>query len=88
MYEAFFIFAVDKSVNNWKTAVKSEHIAENNSFLISEDSRFIKDLKIIGNKIPYYMIYDRKGQLIDDDAMRPDDKSFVEKMNEIIKSNE
>jgi thiol-disulfide isomerase/thioredoxin len=86
---AFVYFSIDKSVSNWKTAARTERIDENNSFLISEESNFIKGLELINNRgIPYYMIFNRKGELIDDDAMRPDDIDFVEKMNEIIKMNE
>jgi thiol-disulfide isomerase/thioredoxin len=79
---AFVYLSVDENVGQWENAVRNEHLDENNSYLISEKSSFIKEHEIIGKKgIPYYFIFDRTGKLIVDDAMRPDNRDFIEKMN-------
>jgi thiol-disulfide isomerase/thioredoxin len=82
---AFIYLSIDENVGQWKSAVQNERLDEKDSYLISEKSNFIKEHEIMGKKgIPYYFIFDRTGKLIKDDAMRPNNKNFVEKMNEII----
>ena len=84
----FVYLSIDENIIRWRTAVKDEGIDKKNSYLISQQSSFIKEHQIIGKKgIPYYMIFDRKGRLIIDSAMRPDESNFVDKMNEIISNN-
>jgi thiol-disulfide isomerase/thioredoxin len=83
----FIYLSIDENVKLWKKAAQYESLDENNSYLISEKSSFIKSHENIGKKgIPYYMIFDRKGKLIDERAMRPNDISFIEKMEKIIKN--
>lgn len=79
---AFIYISIDKNAQHWIKAVQMEGLDEQNCYLISEKSNFIKEHEIQG--IPHYMIFDRNGELINNDAMRPDDKDFVTKMNEII----
>jgi thiol-disulfide isomerase/thioredoxin len=82
---AFIYLSIDKNAELWRKAALKESLDDQDSYLISEESNFIKEHEIVGIKgIPYYMIFNRNGELIVDDAMRPDDKNFVEKMNEII----
>jgi len=84
----FVYLSIDANVMQWKRAVENEGIDEKNSYLISDISSFIREHPIIDNKgIPYYMIFDGKGKLIVDGAMRPSEKNFVDKMNEIISNN-
>ena len=84
----FVYLSIDEDIMRWKSAEEAEGIDKENSYLISEKSNFIKENQIIGNKgIPYYMIFDRQGKLIVDNAMRPDDRNFIDKMNEIISNS-
>jgi thiol-disulfide isomerase/thioredoxin len=79
---AFIYLSIDENAELWRKTARNEGIDEQNSYLISEESSFIKEHKVVA--IPRYMIFDRNGELIVDDAMRPNNKNFVEEMNEII----
>jgi thiol-disulfide isomerase/thioredoxin len=81
---AFIYISIDENSGQWLKATKNENLDEKYSYLISRESTFIKVNKI--KSIPRYMIFDKTGKLIDDNAMRPDDKNFVEKMKEIFES--
>ena len=78
----FLYISKDQNSELWLKASNYERISRDKSFLISNQSEFVENNKI--NTIPRYMIFDRAGKLIDNNAMRPDDKDFVEKMNRII----
>ena len=81
----FIYISIDENSRLWMNAVDKENLDKNNCYLISERSNFIKEHRIIGDRgIPYYMIFDRNGKLIVDNAMRPDDPYFIEKINEIL----
>ncbi|MDH8701702.1 thiol-disulfide isomerase/thioredoxin [Dysgonomonadaceae bacterium PH5-43] len=79
----FVYVSIDKDAPAWKMAVKQENLSPEDSYLISDKSEFIKNKQV--KTIPRYMIIDREGKIINDNAFRPDDPEFDEKMSKIIK---
>ncbi|MDH8701703.1 thiol-disulfide isomerase/thioredoxin [Dysgonomonadaceae bacterium PH5-43] len=80
----FVYISTDKDAPAWKMAVKQENLSPEDSYLISDKSEFIKNKQV--KTIPRYMIIDREGKIINDNAFRPDDPEFDEKMMRIIKN--
>ena len=81
----FIYLSIDDNCKLWINVVNNENFDKNNCYLISEKSNFITEHRIINDRgIPYYLIFDRRGKLIVDNAMRPDDPNFIEKMDEIL----
>lgn len=78
----FLYISIDDSYEAWQEAAKIENIPVESSYILSRKSSFVKNHKI--QTIPRYMLFDRQGQLVDADAMRPDDAEFKEKMTELI----
>ena len=80
----FLYISIDTNPAAWLNASAAESLDKSSSFLISKESAFIKIKKI--KSIPRYMIFDREGNIIDDNAMKPDDKDFDKKMRKLINS--
>jgi len=78
----FFYASIDENANQWQKAIKEENLDENFCFLISNNSDFVKIHKI--KTIPRYMLFDKNGTLIDDNALRPDDRQWSEKIDKIV----
>jgi hypothetical protein len=78
----FLYVSTDEIPQEWLSASTAEHLAAESSYLISANSDFVKNEKI--KQIPRFMIFDREGKLVDDNAIRVDDKDFEQKMNKII----
>ena len=80
----FLYISIDENHAAWMNASKAESLDYSSNFLISKKSNFIKTMKI--NTIPRYMIFGRDGKIIDNNAMRPDNKDFDKKISKLINS--
>jgi hypothetical protein len=71
----------------WRDMSLKHRIAENNYLILnSRSSEFINQTKL--EAIPRYMIYDRNGQLIHQDAPGPDQKEAFEILTSYLKTNQ
>ncbi|AUC13652.1 hypothetical protein BTO06_00160 [Tenacibaculum sp. SZ-18] len=79
---AFAYLSIDEYEKDWQQASIEEEINTNrNSFLIQnfKSSKFLKSLKI--HSIPRYLLLDRNGEIIDENAPGPDAKELKELIN-------
>ena len=78
----YFFISLDESVKNWLDAIREEKLPFDRSFLLlhPQSSSFIKENKI--QTIPRYILIGKHGEIISDDAPRPNDaklKELIEK---------
>jgi len=78
----FVYISIDENTNQWQKALKYEKLDENHCFLLSKNSDFVKKHKI--KSIPRYMLFDKNGILVDDNALRPDDNQWDEKIKMLV----
>lgn len=77
----------DKAVEDWKKALKDDKISilDNQYRIISPlNSLLFRKLKL--NSIPRYVLLDPKGDLIDDDFLRPSNQAIESRLTSILKS--
>lgn len=81
----FVYISTDKNSADWDKANKKIELPESVSFLIpnSAESQLVKQFKI--NAIPRYMLIDKNGKVIDDDAQRPSDKEIRGVLDGLLK---
>jgi thiol-disulfide isomerase/thioredoxin len=74
---SFIYLSIDKDAMNWKSALDEEGIDQQNSFLIlnNTESNIGKRFRI--NSIPRYMLIDKNGKIISDNAPPPSDKTIL-----------
>jgi thiol-disulfide isomerase/thioredoxin len=72
----FVYISTDENAADWDRANKQINLPENQSFLLTNpsESPLKKQFKI--NTIPRYMLIDKNGKVIDDNAPRPSDKEI------------
>jgi thiol-disulfide isomerase/thioredoxin len=73
----FIYLALNDREDQWKLAWKKadlENYPHNYLILNSKDASFIKQFKI--SSIPRYMVFDKKGKLLNSDAPRPSDNKI------------
>ena len=78
----FVYVSIDENSNQWQKALKEERLDENYCFLLSKNSNFIKKYQI--QSIPRYMLFDRNGIIVDDNALRPDNSQLDKKMKVLV----
>lgn len=67
----FIYFSIDKNKKQWKAASRSENITTNNYLVLNnEAAQFTKDIKM--SSIPRYLLFDKKGKLVHQEAPGPD----------------
>lgn len=72
---SFIYISSDKSKTLWENAINDENLIGEEHYIVSrQDSNLLKLFKIDG--IPRYMIFDTKGNLVDDKAPTPNDKNI------------
>ncbi|NVK53167.1 MAG: TlpA family protein disulfide reductase [Flavobacteriaceae bacterium] len=84
----FIYISTDKDKEAWKNASKNLKIKDQFSFLATNypKSDFYKDLKL--NSIPRYLVFDRNGKLIHENAPRPSSSQIKNLFDKLInKSN-
>lgn len=80
----FVYLNTDDSYDKGFNVSDGENLNPDHSYWIKRDSPFLKEvLKIKG--LPHYALFDREGKMMENDFIRPDDKEFESKMNELIK---
>lgn len=83
---AIFSISIDKSMVLWEKASKQEGIDQkthNYLLMDTDNSKLIKDFRI--KTIPRYVLFDKKGELIDANAPRPSDLGFKTILNNLLK---
>lgn len=83
-----FIYAsIDDNINSWKKAVKEEKIENSkyNFFIYDQkNSQFIKSHKV--TLIPRYILYDKYGKLIQENAPAPESEEFEKLIDKLLQS--
>jgi thiol-disulfide isomerase/thioredoxin len=72
---AFIFISIDQNIQKWEQSARSFNLIEN-SFLARNypKAKLFQDYNV--NSIPRYMLFDKNGRLIDDNARRPSDKDL------------
>jgi thiol-disulfide isomerase/thioredoxin len=74
--EVVFLFvSIDQDIRKWEQSAKSFNLIEN-SFLARNypKAKLFQDNNV--SSIPRYMLFDKNGRLVDDNARRPSDKDL------------
>ncbi|MFY8188520.1 MAG: TlpA family protein disulfide reductase [Flavobacterium sp.] len=80
----FVYISIDDNFEKWKSASIKEGLKENN--YLSADypyASFYIDLNL--KSIPRYLIYDKKGKLVHENAPSPDGPEIIEELNKYLK---
>jgi thiol-disulfide isomerase/thioredoxin len=80
----FVYISIDDNFEKWKSASIKEGLKENN--YLAKDypyASFYKDLNL--KSIPRYLIYDKKGKLVHQNAPGPDSPEIIEELNKYLK---
>lgn len=79
----FIYVSVDEDESEWEKATENLGLNKVNSYrFINANSTFISDFKIMG--VPRYMIVNKKGNIILDEAPPPSDPKLKEMLNSLI----
>jgi len=81
----FVYLAIYDKMKNWKKSLKGlDLVGNDNSFLIenSKSSRMIESLKV--KSIPRFMIFNKKGELVNKNAARPSSKEIRKILNNYL----
>lgn len=80
----FINISTDKDIDRWLKANKEEDLDDEHSFLLLNASQapFTKRYEI--NSIPRYILIDREGKVVNEDAPRPSDKELLNKINNLL----
>ena len=78
----FLYISLDQNLESWLKANKIENLNNEHSFALPGKAEFYKKFKSSG--IPHYILIDRNGKIIDNNAIRPTDKNFEKRMNKVI----
>ena len=76
--------STDSNIRDWQNALEEESLDKEKNFLLlnSSTSIFIKSNKI--QTIPWYIVLDKKGVIIKNNAPRPSDKALKEFLNKLL----
>ena len=84
---AFVYLALNDVQERWLEAVRKEHLNDTScqNYIITSPkrARFIEEHRIHG--IPRFMLFDRQGRLVDNDAPRPMSPNVVSVIDELLK---
>ena len=84
---AFVYLALNDVQERWLEAVREEHLNDTScqNYIITNPkrARFIEEHRIHG--IPRFMLFDRQGRLVDNDAPRPMSPNVVSVIDELLK---
>ncbi|MFY7908437.1 MAG: TlpA family protein disulfide reductase [Emticicia sp.] len=81
----FLYISIDENPASWEKAMKQIGLLENESFILPKntESEIAKKYKI--NSIPRYMIIDKDGKVINQDAPRPSDPKIRQIFDELLR---
>lgn len=76
--------SIDESKSDWLKACQEDGQNLNHQFMVNNIHRndFLLTHKVMS--IPRYMLINRKGQIVNDDFLRPSDSKFSEKVAELL----
>lgn len=84
---AFVYLALNDVQERWLEAVREEHLndacCQNYIITNPKRARFIEEHRITG--IPRFMLFDRQGKLVDNDAPRPVNPKIVSAIDDLLK---
>jgi len=80
----FLYISIDKNEEVWKTGLEQNKLGEFMNGLVPGDwgSEIVKQFKI--SSIPRYMLIDKKGNIVDDNAKRPSDDGIYKDIIRLI----
>lgn len=81
----FIYISTDQDANKWKAAAEKENLISNNSFLANNypNIDYYKALDIMS--IPRYILYDKKGMIINPYELRPSNTAYLgKKFDELL----
>jgi thiol-disulfide isomerase/thioredoxin len=80
---AFLFISIDQNIQKWEQSAKSFNLIEN-SFLARNypKAKLYQDNNV--NSIPRYMLFDKNGRLVDDNARRPIEKDLETTINAFL----
>jgi hypothetical protein len=80
---SFVFFSIDKDRDKWILASKDEKINNHNYLVLNHNASNLKNkLKI--DKIPRYLLYNKKGELINHNAPGPETKEIRTLLNTLL----
>lgn len=84
---AFVYLALNDVQERWLEAVREEHLNDTScqNYIITNPkrARFIEEHRI--HRIPRFMLFDRQGRLVDNDAPRPMNPKIVSAIDDLLK---
>jgi predicted ATP-dependent serine protease len=81
----FIYISLDENLEKWKVAAKKEGINNKSSYILPNprQAEIIKTMKL--QSIPRYMIINKLGKIISEDAPSPDDKQLSSLIESLLK---
>ena len=80
---AFVYISIDNDINKWKKSLKQLNIDGDNFISPSKNNNSISDFFQVSS-IPRYIIIDKLGNIVDDNAKRPNDLSLFDDLIELM----
>lgn len=82
---AFVNICISSNKKDWEQAVKELNLQGENYFFNKEHSNLLKGKLNTFTGIPHYLLIDKSGNIIDDDAPRPSSDTIIkEKLNKLL----
>ena len=81
--KSFIYLSIDTKFENWKKTTEFEKLPEAQSFLVinPKASKWLIDLDV--STIPRYMIFDKKGKLVNSDSVGPKTNNLKKELKNI-----
>jgi thiol-disulfide isomerase/thioredoxin len=82
----FIYISIDDDEKNWKSATQKEQLTNSeNNFLSINYPKANLYQKLIMKTIPRFIIYDKKGKLVNSNAPNPDSKEIKDELDKYLK---
>jgi thiol-disulfide isomerase/thioredoxin len=79
----FVYISIDDNAEKWKSASSKENLIKNN--YLAKDYPYAPFYKeIVLNTIPRYMIFDKKGNLVNSNAPSPESREIIKELNKYL----
>jgi thiol-disulfide isomerase/thioredoxin len=81
----FLYISLDENQASWRRAVDQIGLLKNESFIVLDDNKsmFLENIKV--NEIPRYMLVDKRGKIILDNAPSPSDQNIRNLFDNLLK---
>lgn len=80
----FIYVSIDKNFDAWTKAYKKEFISGDNNFLATNYPEATLYKEILLKSIPRYLIYDKNGKLVNDNAPSPDSQEIITELKKYL----